>query len=88
MQQLYPKLDEGKVVDISGKMVGSGKSPESTYESEEMTTTNEGEVSEFVNQNKETANSRNRTLWYIIAEEKDGSFNIRHMKRYREFTVY
>ena len=30
LQQLYPKIDEGKKVDISGKDVGSGKSPKSS----------------------------------------------------------
>ncbi|MDK7284289.1 hypothetical protein [Staphylococcus pettenkoferi] len=87
LRQVYPKIDEGKKVDISGKVVGSGKSPESSYKNEYYTTTKKNEIAEKVTQSKEGASGKSSTTWYIVGEKGDkGQFNITHMKRYRELS--
>lgn len=87
LQQLYPKIDEGKKVDISGKDVGSGDSPKSTYDNDFYTTTNKKEIAEKVTQNKDSISSKSSTVWFIVGDKNDEDmFNISHMKRYRELS--
>lgn len=88
LQLLYPKIDEGNKVDISGKDVGSGQSPKSSYDSEFYTTTNKNEIAEKVMQSKDSVSSESSTLWFIVGDKNDDNkFNISHMKRYRELSV-
>src|SRR5699024_11717967 len=83
-QQRYPKIDEGKKVDISGKDVGSGKSPESSYNGNFYTTTNKNEIAEKVTQSKDGISTKSSTVWFIVGDRNDDDmFNISHMKRYR-----
>lgn len=85
LRQLYPQIDEGSLVDISGKDVGSGQSPKSSYDEEYFTTTKESEIAEPVTQTKEGISDRSSTFWFIIGNKEEGkTFNINHMKRYRE----
>lgn len=85
LRALYPKIQSGDVVNISGKSVGTGESPESTYDNDFMTTTNREELAEVVNQNKDFNDGQSDTMWYIIGEKKgDSTFNITHMNHYRE----
>lgn len=87
LQQLYPKIDEGKKVDISGKDVGSGKSPKSSYDNDFYTTTNKNEIAEKVTQSKDGISSKSSTVWFIKGDRNDDDlFNISHMKRYRELS--
>ena len=88
LRQLYPKIDEGDKVDISGEAVGTGKSPVSTYENEFYSTTNKHEIAEMVTQSKEGVSDKSSTVWYIVGDENDDNkFNISHMKRYRELSI-
>lgn len=87
LQQRYPKIDEGKKVDISGKDVGSGKSPESSYNGNFYTTTNKNEIAEKVTQSKDGISTKSSTVWFIVGDRNDDDmFNISHMKRYRELS--
>lgn len=87
LREKFPKVDEGKVTDISGKVVGHGRSPISTYEASYLTTTKEHEIMQFVEQNKEGVSDQSNSLWYIISEYKDGQYDIKYMKRYEEYNV-
>ncbi len=85
LRNLYPKIEKGDIVNISGKNVGSGESPESSYESDYLTTTNKNEISEVVNQSKDFNNGESNTLWFITGKEEDGeTLDITHMNHYRE----
>lgn len=87
LQQRYPKIDEGKKVDISGKDVGSGKSPKSSYNGEYYTTTNKNEIAEKVTQSKDGISTKSSTVWFIVGDRNDDDmFNVSHMKRYRELS--
>ncbi|OEK58873.1 hypothetical protein [Staphylococcus equorum] len=87
LQQLFPKIDEDKKVDISGKDVGSGDSPKSSYDNDFYTTTNKNEIAEKVTQNKDGISSKSSTVWFIVGDKNDDDlFNISHMKRYRELS--
>lgn len=85
LRKLYPKIEKGDIVNISGKNVGSGESPESSYESDYLTTTNKNEIAEVVNQSKDFNNGESNTLWFITGKEKDEeTLDITHMNHYRE----
>lgn len=87
LQQKFPKIDDGKVVDISGKVVGSGQSPVSTFDASYLATPNKGELIQFVEQDKESTSDQSSSLWYIVSDYKDGKFDIHYMKRYEEYNV-
>lgn len=85
LRKLYPRIEKGDTVNISGKNVGSGESPKSDYDTEYLTTTNPKEISEVVTQYKDLGNADSETLWFITGEKNDGeTFNITKMNHYRE----
>src|SRR5699024_12393682 len=84
LQQRYPKIDEGKKVDISGKDVGSGKSPESSYNGNFYTTTNKNEIAEKVTQSKDSIRTKTSTVWFIVGDRNDNDMiNIYQIKKYK-----
>lgn len=87
LQKNYPHIDDSDVVDISGEVVGHGRSPISTYDATYLTTANDKEITQFVEQEKEGVSDESSALWYIISDYKDGEYDIKYMKRYKEYTV-
>lgn len=84
LQDKYPEIDKGDVVDISGRLVGNGEGPRSRYTSNVYTTSKQGEIAEFIEQNKSADDSRSKALWFKLSNYKDGNYNITDMNVYRE----
>ncbi len=87
LRSLYPRIDEGKVVNISGRDVGTGKSPKSSHTSDFYTTTNPNEIAVTVEQKKDGISDKSSAFWYIVGEKQNGeTLDIKHMKRYRDIS--
>ncbi|EOD7975542.1 hypothetical protein K4P50_11085 [Staphylococcus epidermidis] len=84
LKKTYPNLENSDIVDISGKAVGNGESPESSYTSEMYPTDKKGEISELVTQEKTQSNVNTRLLWYKISKYNKGKYDISYFKPYEE----
>ncbi|EZV57624.1 hypothetical protein V074_02579 [Staphylococcus aureus 2010-60-1240-1] len=84
LQNTYPNIDDGDVVDISGKDVGTGSSPESSYTEKNYVGTEKGQIGQFITQTKKYEDREGTAIWYIVSDYKDGKLNISQMKPYRE----
>lgn len=80
----YPNIESEEIVDLSGKKVGTGESPDSEYTKTSYTTTKEGEVAEFIEQHKSMTTKETRTLWYKVSNYKNGKYDITSLKNYSE----
>ncbi|HAC5788989.1 TPA_asm: hypothetical protein GZX72_14280 [Listeria monocytogenes] len=81
----YPQIDKGKVVDISGDEIGGSSSPVSSYERQTFIGSKQGEIGEFVTQNKSYHDgTESKAIWYVVSEHKKGKYDIKHMTPYRE----
>ncbi|WP_215388683.1 hypothetical protein [Staphylococcus aureus] len=84
LQNTYPNIDDDDVVDISGKDVGTGDSPESSYTEKNYVGTEKRQIGQFITQTKKYEDREGTAIWYIVSDYKDGKLNISQMKPYRE----
>ncbi|WP_267239609.1 hypothetical protein [Staphylococcus aureus] len=85
LQVLYPKVEEGKVVNIKGDKRGAGASPESSYTRDSFVGTKDSQIGDIVKQSKAYPDGKEtEAIWYIISDYKDDKYNITYMKSYRE----
>ncbi|WP_145460805.1 hypothetical protein [Staphylococcus haemolyticus] len=85
LRTLYPQIDEGKVVNISGNKRGASASPDSSYERQTYVGKEKGQIGELVTQTKSYDDgTESKAIWYIISNKKDNKFDITSMKAYRD----
>lgn len=84
LSMLYPNLESSKFVDISGKDVGSGNSPISSYDNSVYTTTNKEEVAELITQTKQYDDRTTERLMFKVSNSKNGKYDIKEFKVYSE----
>lgn len=84
LRERYPNLENSDIVDISGKAVGNGDSPDSTYSSDFYATDKKGQVAELITQNKSTEDSGTKLQWFKIENMKNGKYSITYLKPYNE----
>lgn len=80
----YPNIDKGNVVDLAPTNVGVGESPESSHDQKVMTTTNKGEIAEFITQTKKTDIGESEALWYKVSEYHDGRYDVSYLKPFKK----
>lgn len=80
----YPNIDKGNVVDLAPTNVGVGESPESSHDQKVMTTTNQGEIAEFITQTKKTDIGESEALWYKVSEYHDGRYDVSYLKPFKK----
>lgn len=84
LRTLYPQIDEGKVVNISGNKRGASASPHSSYERQIYVGKEKSQIGELVTQTKSYDDGTDsKAIWYIISNKKDNKFDITNMKAYR-----
>ncbi|MGK9289336.1 hypothetical protein [Staphylococcus warneri] len=84
LRKMYPNIDKGKVVNISGDKIGAGVSPTSTHSTTSFIGDKEGRVVDFVEQSKSYQDgTETKAIWYVISDYKDGKLDIKEMKPYR-----
>lgn len=84
LKKRYPNLEDSEIVDISGKAVGNGESPESSYSSDIYPTDKKGQVAELIKQTKSTEETDIELLWFKISDYEDGKYNISYLKPYQK----
>ncbi|WP_436962336.1 hypothetical protein [Staphylococcus shinii] len=84
LRAMYPNLEDSDIVDISGKAVGNGDSPDSIYSTDFYATDKKGQVAELITQNKSTETSGTRLQWFKIENMKKGKYSITYLKPYNE----
>lgn len=85
LRLLYPQIDDGKVVDISGDKIGASASPTSSYERNTFVGTKKGQTGELVTQTKNYADgTTSEAMFYIISDYDKDELNIKYMKPYRK----
>ena len=77
-------LKDSDKIDISGKVVGNGDSPISTFESTNMPTKTHGELMQIVEQTREGDSSENKTFWYKISNNDNNQYNVTEFESYSE----
>lgn len=87
LQKSFPNLKDSKVVDISGKKVGRGESPTSSYSDTGFTTRNKGELAQLITQTKKTPTAQTETLWLKISNYQNNQYDISKLKPYREIDM-
>ena len=80
----YTNIDNGNVVDLAPTNVGVGESPESSHDQKVMTTTNKGEIAEFITQTKKTDIGESEALWYKVSEYHDGRYDVSYLKPFKK----
>ena len=80
----FPNIDNGNVVDLAPTNVGVGESPESSHDQKVMTTTNKGEIAEFITQTKKTDIGESEALWYKVSEYHDGRYDVAYLKPFKK----
>lgn len=80
----FPNIDNGNVVDLAPTNVGVGESPESSHDQKVMTTTNKGEIAEFITQTKKTDVGESEALWYKVSEYHDGRYDVSYLKPFKK----
>lgn len=80
----FPNIDNGNVVDLAPTNVGVGESPESSHDQKVMTTTNKGEIAEFITQTKKTDIGESEALWYKVSEYHDGRYDVSYLKPFKK----
>lgn len=84
LRSMYPNLEDSDIVDISGKAVGNGESPDSIYSTNFYATDKKGEVAELITQNKSTETSGTKLQWFKIENMEKGKYSITYFKPYNE----
>lgn len=84
LSKAYPNIDNGNVVDLAPTNVGVGESPESSHNQKVMTTTNKGEISEFITQTKKTDVGESEALWYKVSEYHEGRYDVSYLKPFKK----
>lgn len=87
LQKEFPNLKDSKVVDISGKEVGKGESPKSSYSDEAFTTKNKGELAQLITQSKKTPTTQSEKLWLKMSNTNNTTYEITKMKPYKEIEM-
>lgn len=84
LSKAYPNIDNGNVVDLAPTNVGVGESPESSHNQKVMTTTNKGEIAEFITQTKKTDIGESEVLWYKVSEYHNGRYDVSYLKPFKK----
>jgi hypothetical protein len=84
LQKRYPNLEDSDIVDISGKSVGNGESPDSTYSSDIYPTDKKGQIAELITQTKSSEDSDTELVWYKVEDYDKGKYNISYLKPYQK----
>lgn len=84
LSKAYPNIDNGNVVDLAPTNVGVGESPESSHNQKVMTTTNKGEIAEFITQTKKTDIGESEALWYKVSEYHNGRYDVSYLKPFKK----
>ncbi|RIN27710.1 hypothetical protein [Staphylococcus succinus] len=84
LRATYPNLQDSNIVDISGKSVGNGDSPDSIYSTDFYATDKKGQVAELITQNKSTETSGTKLQWFKIENMEKGKYSITYLKPYNE----
>lgn len=84
LSKAYPNIENGNVVDLAPTNVGVGESPESSHNQKVMTTTNKGEISEFITQTKKTDVGESEALWYKVSEYHEGRYDVSYLKPFKK----
>lgn len=84
LQKRYPNLEDSDIVDISGKSVGNGESPDSTYSSDVYPTDKKGQIAELITQTKSSEDSDTELIWYKVEDYDKGKYNISYLKPYQK----
>lgn len=84
LRNKYPNLEDSDIVDISGKAVGNGESPESDYSTDMYPTDKKGQIAELVTQTKTSEDSDTELVWFKIEDYDKGKYNITYLKPYIE----
>lgn len=84
LSKAYPNIDNGNVVDLAPTNVGVGESPESSHNQKVMTTTNKGEIAEFITQTKKTDVGESEALWYKVSEYHEGRYDVSYLKPFKK----
>lgn len=84
LSKAYPNIENGNVVDLAPTNVGVGESPESSHNQKVMTTTNKGEIAEFITQTKKTDIGESEALWYKVSEYHEGRYDVSYLKPFKK----
>jgi len=87
LQKEFPNLKDSKVVDISGKQVGRGESPKSSYSDESFTTMNKNELAQKITQTKKTPTTQSEKIWFKISNTQHTTYDVTKMKPYKEIEM-
>ncbi|MCE5003485.1 hypothetical protein KJJ36_14025 [Staphylococcus pseudoxylosus] len=80
----YPNLEDNEDVDISGKSVGTGESPVSSFDSEKYTTTKKKEISEYIIQSKKYNDHKSQVIWQKVSNYENGKYDITKFDKYEQ----
>ncbi|MEX2935963.1 hypothetical protein [Staphylococcus saprophyticus] len=84
LKKRYPNLEDSDIVDISGKSVGNGESPESTYSSDIYPTDKKGQIAELITQTKSEDETDTELVWFKVEDYDNGKYNISYLKPYQK----
>lgn len=84
LRKTYPNLEDNKDIDISGKSVGTGESPVSSYDSEKYTTTNKQEIAEYIIQSKRYEDHKSQMIWQKVSDYDKGKYDITKFEKYEQ----
>lgn len=80
----YPNLEDNENIDISGKSVGTGESPVSSYDSEKYTTTKKKELAEYIIQSKKYDDHKSQVIWQKLSNYENGKYDITKFDKYEQ----
>lgn len=86
LRSLYPNIDDGKVVDISGMDVGSNNNKlKSNHSSEKLIGSQNNKIGEMITQFKSSeTGGKTDGMWYKVSEMKDGKYDVVYMEKYEK----
>lgn len=87
LQKEFPNLKDNKNVDISGKVVGRGDSPRSSYSSDTFTTRNKDEIAQMITQTKKTPTTQSEKKWFKLSNTQNTTYDVTKMNSYEEIEM-
>ena len=80
-------MKDNKNVDISGKVVGRGDSPRSSYSSDTFTTRNKDEIAQMITQTKKTPTTQSEKKWFKLSNTQNTTYDVTKMDSYEEIEM-
>lgn len=86
LRSLYPNINEGKVVDISGMDVGSNSNKlKSNHSTDRFIGSQNNKIGEMITQFKSSdTGGKTDGMWYKVSEMKDGKYEVVFMEKYEK----